>query len=124
MIFSWPPASMPGVIRSSTRFTPAAAHRSTSPGSSMTTSHASASAAAASSSSDLLFPWTTVADDGTPAACAYRSSPSVDTSAPMPSSTSSRMIAAFGNAFVPYTIVASGAPARHARAAERTVSSQ
>ncbi len=101
MIFSWPPASMPGVIRSSTRFTPAATHRSTSPGSSITTSQASASAAACSSSSDLLLPWKTSADDGTPAACAQASSPTVETSAPIPSSTRIRITAAFGNAFVP-----------------------
>ena len=38
---------------------------------------------------------------GTPAASANRSSPSVDTSAPIPSSARSRMTATFGNAFVP-----------------------
>ena len=45
MIFSCVSASIPGVIRSSTRFTPNSTHRSTSPGSSITTSHASFSAA-------------------------------------------------------------------------------
>ena len=36
-----------------------------------------------------------------PAACANRSSPSVDTSAPIPSSARMRISATFGNAFVP-----------------------
>ena len=101
MIFSWPPASMPGVIRSSTRFTPNSTQRSTSPGSSITTSHASCSAANRSSSSDLLFPCTTHDDGGIPAASAYFISPSVETSAPMPSSHRIFMIGTFGNAFVP-----------------------
>ena len=101
MIFSCPPASMPGVIRSSTRFTPNSTHRSTSPGSSITTSHASFSAANFSSSSDLLLPWTTQWDGGMPAAFAYIISPSVETSAPMPSSQRIFMIGTFGNAFVP-----------------------
>ena len=101
LIASCVSASIPGVTRSSTRRTPAATHRSTSPGSSITTSQTSASAAAASSSSDLLLPWTTIRSAGTSAACANRSSPSVETSAPIPSSARSRMIAAFGNAFAP-----------------------
>ena len=117
MIFSWPPASMPGVIRRSTRFTPNSTQRSTSPGSSITTSHASCSAANRSSSSDLLFPCTTHDDGGIPAASAYFISPSVETSAPMPSSHRIFMIGTFGNALVPYTTVPSPAPRRHARAA-------
>ena len=100
-IFSWVSASTPGVIRRSTRLTPAAAQRSTSPGSSMTTSHASASAAAASSSSDLLFPCTTSTEGEMPAACANRSSPSVDTSAPIPSSARMRISATFGKRLRP-----------------------
>ena len=55
----------------------------------------------ASSSSDLLFPWTTSRSPGIPARRAKASSPSVETSAPSPSSASSRISATFGNAFVP-----------------------
>ena len=99
-IFSWVSASIPGVTRISVRATPAARARSISSSESSTTS-APAAAAAASSSSDLLFPCTTMFSPAIPAASANRSSPSVETSAPIPSSARIRMIATFGNAFVP-----------------------
>ena len=58
-------------------------------------------AAARSSSSDLLLPCTSSRSPAIPAACANASSPRVETSAPSPSSASSRIRATFGNAFVP-----------------------
>ena len=94
-------ASIPGVTRTSIRPTPASRARSSSSTESRTTYAARASAAAASSSSDLLLPCTTSRSPSTPARWAKRSSPSVETSAPRPSSASSRRIATFGNALVP-----------------------
>ena len=93
-------ASIPGVTRMSVRETRASRARSISSSESTTTS-APASAAASSSSRDLLFPWTTRSRPAIPAAWANRSSPSVETSAPMPSSARIRISATFGNAFVP-----------------------
>ena len=99
-IASWVWASTPSVSRTSVRVTPAAAARSTSSSASSTTS-APAAPAAASSASSLLLPWTTSASPSIPACCAKRSSPSVETSAPSPSSASRRITETFGNAFVP-----------------------
>ena len=93
-------ASTPSVSRTSVRVTPAARARSTSSRASSTTS-APAAPAAASSASSLLLPWTTSASPPMPACCAKRSSPSVETSAPSPSSASRRITETFGNAFVP-----------------------
>ena len=56
---------------------------------------------ARSSSSSLLLPWMTSRSPGMPARSANSSSPTVETSAPRPSSASSRSTATDGNAFVP-----------------------
>ena len=93
-------ATTPGVTRMSTRRTPASAARAGSSSASIATS-APASAAPRNSSSDLLFPCTIRFGPSIPAFLAYASSPREATSAPKPSSASRRMIATFGNAFVP-----------------------
>ena len=91
-------ASIPGVTRTRIRLTPASAARSTSSGASTTTSPASC-AARCSSSSDLLFPCMTIRAGGISAFTAYASSPSVETSAPSPSSAQRRRSSRLGKAF-------------------------
>ena len=102
--------SIPGVTRRSTRRTPAATARSTSSAASSTTY--ATSAAARSSSSLLLLPCMTIRSAGTPARRAKASSPSVETSAPRPSSASREITATLGNALTLYATSASGAAAR------------
>ena len=125
MIFSCPPASIPGVIRSSTRFTPAATHRSTSPGSSITTSHASFSAAAAQLLVRLVVAVDDQCDGGIPAAFAYTQLAErrdVGADALLPEDPHDRR-----RSGTPSSRRRSSRPARprrHDRAAARTVSSQ
>ena len=71
-----------------------------------------AAAARAISSSDLLLPWNTIRSPAMPARIANSSSPSVETSAPSPSSAKSRSSATFGNALTLYATSASGAASR------------